>query len=96
MSGLAILIGDHQGVYIPQQFAENFISGWLTGSQWDIEVLEKGPEHESYWDVWDWVLSNAKHIDKKGNTWHLYQDGDLWAYCEELMTEEEKNNFFGE
>ncbi len=25
--------------------------------------------------------------------WCLYQDSDLWAVCEELLTEEERENF---
>jgi hypothetical protein len=28
--------------------------------------------------------------------WRLYQDGDLFCYCEKLMTDEEYYDFFGE
>lgn len=31
-----------------------------------------------------------------GHEWFLYQDGDLWAVCPELLTDEEYENFFGE
>ena len=98
MSGVEILLDSHHGVYIPQIFAENCIPGWVSGSEWDLNVLKTGPdpENDSYWDVWTWVVDNATHIDKQGNTWKLYQDGDLFAYCEELMTDEEKTNLWGE
>jgi len=39
------------------------------------------------------ILNNARYTDKNGNVWRLMQDGDLWAYCFELMTDEEKENF---
>jgi hypothetical protein len=93
MSGIEILIGDHQGVYIPQQFAS--WSNWNNISEEEKEDLSRGPDYDYYWDVWQLVLDNATHTDKDGNVWRLYQDGDLWAYCEELMTEEEKENLFG-
>ena len=96
MSGIEILISDHQGVYIPSIFAKSFSHGWTAMSEWDQQTLESGPEHDSYWDVWDWCLNNLVHTDKNGNTWRLYQDGDLFAYCEQLMTDDEYKEFFGE
>jgi len=96
MSGIEVLLSDRNGVYIPQIFAENFASGWEAMSEWDLGVLKSGPEHESYWDVWSWCTDNLIHTDKSGNKWRLYQDGDLFAICEEIMSEEEYLNFFGE
>lgn len=93
MSGIQILIGDHQGVYIPQQFAS--WAGWSGIDLNDIDLVSKGPDHEWYWEAWESIINDAFHVDKDGHHWRLYQDGDLFAYCEELMTEEEKENFFG-
>lgn len=74
-----LLITDGFGIYIPQNFAER-----ITAKEWDISaedesILLQGPDHEHYWEVWDDVLSNARFVDHAGNTWHLYQDGDLYA-----------------
>jgi hypothetical protein len=95
MSGIEILISDHWGVYIPKHFSENFIL-WDGVSDADREILESGPENELYWDVWDSVTRDATYTDSEGNVWRLHQDGDLFAYCEPLMTDEEYYNFFGD
>ena len=67
------------GVYIPQHFAESIkrecVRG-VTREQWDI--LEQGPDHESYWCAWDEVLDFAIVTDFCGVEYCLYQDGDLW------------------
>ena len=95
MSGIEILVSDSWGVYIPQRFA-------VTGANWkgisaeDHEILLAGPEHEDYWYAWEAIERDAYYTAPNGNTWRLYQDGDLWAYCEPLMTDEEYYNFFGE
>jgi hypothetical protein len=96
MSGIEILLSDRNGVYIPEIFAKNFSDGWEAMSEWDLNTLKSGPENSSYWDVWDWCLGNLIHTDKQGNTWRLWQDGDLFAYCEDLMTDNEYEEFFGE
>jgi hypothetical protein len=95
MSGIEILLSDSRGVYIPKHFSENFIL-WDGVSDADREILESGPENELYWDVWDSVTRDATYTDSEGNVWRLHQDGDLFAYCEELMTDEEYYGFFGE
>ena len=99
MSGIEILLNDSRGVYIPQTFAETFdMEGWGVSDK-DRDILLAGPdykENEFYWETWDSVLSNASYTDKNGNIWHLSQEGDLFAYCDHLMTDEEYENFFGE
>jgi len=94
MSGIQILVSDHHGVHIPQAFVENF--DWSGIDVNDINLVYKGPDHEWYWEAWESIVNDAFQIDKNGNTWKLYQDGDLFAYCEELMSDEEKKNLFGE
>jgi len=94
MSGIQILVSDHHGIYIPQVFAEQFQFSGIDVN--DINLVSKGPDHEWYWEAWESIINDAFQIDKNGNTWKLYQDGDLFAYCEELMSDEEKKNLFGE
>ena len=76
MTHAAICYADsHQGIYIPQFFAESInVEQWKYLDSEDMEILKAGPEHESYWDAWDSVLSNAETIDGRV----LWQDGDLW------------------
>lgn len=89
-----LLIDSHHGQYIPQIAAE-ILTDWDIGSQ-DLETLSAGPEDPYYWDTWDRVLNNAIRVDEDGLRWQLYQDSDLWAYCDELMTDDEYFNLFGE
>ena len=87
MSGIEILMSDNRGVYIPRDFAEGF-DGWSGINIEDLEILKKGPDVDWYWEAWDNVLNDAFHNDKDGFTWRLYQDGDLFAICDQLMTNE--------
>lgn len=99
MSGLELLLSDRRGVFIPRDFAEfdhSIRSFNIDPDDEDLQILREGPDHEHYWDAWDSVMSRAKFTDSKGNEWHLYQDGDLWLYCESLMTDNEYEDFFGE
>jgi hypothetical protein len=95
MSGIHILLSDHHGVYVPQVFANGFsMRRWHVSGK-DARLLRKGPSDEWYWETWDDVTANAWMKDGK-HIWRLYQDGDLFAYCEELMNDEEYEGFFGE
>lgn len=100
MSGLELLCDSGHGVYIPQLMAGRLHNaGWTGITAYDILAIENGPygeDSDQYWQAWQDVLYDAEFADEKGNIWRLYHDGDLWAYCEELMTDEEKINFFGE
>ena len=95
MSGISILASDSHGIFIPQ-YAASFLCNWDGVSQEDIEILNAGPDHEHYWYAWEAIERDASYTDENGNVWRLYQDGDLWAYCEALMTAEEHYNFFGD
>lgn len=94
--GLHLLVADRQGVYIPQSFAENNSYEWLGLLDEDIRILNSGPDHPEYWDAWNDVIGSAFLIDTQGNKWHLWQDGDLWAVCSDILSDEEYANFFGE
>jgi hypothetical protein len=93
------------GVYIPQYFAETANRDefkYVDENQWSI--LESGPEHESYWDIWSEVLDNAETIC--GGI--LHQDCDLWivwnqnaidainSLCESMLEYETRHNDAGE
>jgi hypothetical protein len=98
MSGVEILLDSNRGVYIPQHFAEIVKStiSWKGYDSDDIDTLLEGPGTESYWMALDNVFESAVFVDAKGNYWHLWQDGDLFAYCRKLMTDREYEDFFGE
>lgn len=92
-----LLISDRHGIYIPQLFAKNYDeSKWRNIDPEDIKILQEGPENEWYWETWDSVMDSAEYVDEDNNVYKLHQDGDVWVYCHELMTEEDKSNLFGD
>ncbi len=103
MSGVELLLSDNRGIYIPQDFVRNYdVTLWgFDADDEDIATLREGPDAEWYWDAWNNVLARAVYIrgtfrDAYGEQrWMLHQDGDLFAYCEALMTEDEYADFFG-
>jgi hypothetical protein len=97
MSGIEILVNDSWGIYIPKYFAQNFLD-WKGIDADDLAVCDAGPDVEGadYWEAWNNITSDATYTDSDGNIWRLHQDGDLFCYCEKLMTDEEYYDFFGE
>ncbi len=90
LPALRLLVDSGHGIYVPRVFARAFNHAMWTGIRpEDVAVLESGPDHAHYWETWDDVTSNAKFTEG-GYTWLLHQDGDLWAYCFELMTDAQK------
>lgn len=99
MNAIELLVSDRDGIFIPKIFAEivdSYLHLWEGLNREDIDLLLKGPEEESYWDVWNDVVQWAKHTDDHGMVWRLHQDGDLFLYCDEQMNDEEYFNFWGE
>lgn len=94
MQAMNLLLSDARGIYIPRDFVEGFDLNKFENVPHDAPLL-KDPEFEHYWDIWQDVLDNATYTEG-GRTWRLHQDGDLWLICDELMTNEEYSNFFGE
>ena len=70
-----------RGIYIPQMFTQSVKRECVAGvSAEDWAALEAGPEHDLYWDTWDWILDRAELTDPtSGQVFTLYQDGDLWC-----------------
>lgn len=97
MNGISILVSDHHGIYVPKMFAnicKDDPAKWHLTEDAIKELLD-GPDNENYWDAWDDVLTYAQYKDEDGYTWQLFQDGDLFAICTELMDSDTYYNFFG-
>lgn len=91
---IEILCDSHHGIFIPQIMINRLVDhGWQGITEENQKDLQD-PYSEWYWETWDQVLNNAYFVDGNKNTWQLWQDGDLFCYCDDLMTEEEKQNFF--
>lgn len=89
-----LLLSDARGVYIPQNFVEDFDLSKFKGiPAWAIECCLKGPETEGYWDAWTEILDSAVHHSPDGRKFTLHQDGDLWLICSEQMSDEEREAF---
>jgi hypothetical protein len=97
LAAVELLLSDARGQYIPRDFVTE-----CDPTQWGIKLgsFEKrqlsNPEKEFYWSTWESVLHRAKHKTPEGNVYRLHQDGDLYAICDELMTDDEYFNFYGE
>lgn len=85
-----LLFDGASGVYIPQRFAREIDRSRVRGvSINDYEILEAGPDHEDYWEVWDKVVRNAVLTLADGTDVVLDEiNGDLFyvekeaEYCE--------------
>lgn len=79
-----ILLSDGGGIYIPQMFATNLVFGaqpnqWQGVSAENLDILERGPEGEEYWEAWEEVLDQAFLVSGEGRKYTLGHDGDVWA-----------------
>lgn len=106
MQAIELFLSNARGVYIPRDFAEMIDRDRLKCDNGAIHELEEtldfliecdpyGEDSDLYWSEWQALIDNC-YIEHNGYTWRLWHDGDLWLYREELMTEEEKQNFFQE
>ena len=93
---MILMMSDAYGVYIPQNTMNDLTEQWQGINDEDRAICLAGTDHEQYWDAWFNILDSAFYIDDSGNKYTLHQDGDLWAICPELMTNEEYKNFFDE
>lgn len=97
-SAIVVYSDSARGIYIPQHFAETASDQWDNVTDEDRAVLRAGPEHPQYWDAWSDVLDNATYTvtaDGETYTWRLWQNGDLFATCDALMTDAEYEDFYG-
>lgn len=92
-TGIIHFLSDARGIYIPRDWMQSIDPDyWLPVSDEDKLILSD-PDHEYYWDTWHDIEQSQYTMDTNGNRWTLYQDGDLWLICPELMTLEECENF---
>ena len=94
--GLILFSDSSRGCYIPKHFSEEVVRECVTGIDLaDLDfLLQNDFWDENFWDTWHHVLDNCLVTDDHSNVYTLHHDGDLWLVCEDLMTEEEKKNFF--
>lgn len=96
----ALLLSDARGTYIPKNFVEIFdMTKWQGVSPEQVEVLLGSTDFDAnpdYWEVWQDVLNNATFTDTDGKVYRLHQDGDLWAYHAESLSNEDYLNMFDE
>ena len=94
MQSTALLLSDANGIFIPQMFCQGYaLDKWgLDETGWAVQCCLLGPYEPDYWEAWDQILNQAE-FDDRGHKFRLWQDGDLWAYCYELMDAEERRNF---
>lgn len=81
LSDAELLADSARGVTIPQFFAQTIRRDFVVNvndDEW--KILEVGPIHEHYWDIWADVLDNARLTNPDTDkTYYLYQtEGDLW------------------
>jgi len=92
LPAVALLLSDARGIYIPRDFVQGFdLTRWQGITQENIDACSN-PENEWYWDAWTSICDNATFTEN-GHVWRLEQNGDLWACCVELMSDEEKINW---
>jgi len=92
-----ILIGDSYGIYIPQEFCEQFgpRERWSDAvSQDDWDCCLKGPhDNEWYWDAWNNIEQDAVYQgdDFTGNRkgWRISQNGDVWFYSPDTVFDDD-------
>lgn len=84
-----LFLDEARGIYLPKGFAECVLRANVTGVDGhDWLILEAGPDHELYWDVWTDVCANATLTGTDGTVYTLEQDGSLFLvekageYCE--------------
>jgi hypothetical protein len=96
MRSIEVLVDGAHGIYVPKYFADMFGAHVMEHQpelKECIETLREEPDEEGYWDAWDTALSNVVLRSDDGHRCMLYQDGDLFAYCPELMTVLEAEEF---
>lgn len=102
LAAVMLLLDSNRGTYIPRDFLTDNLNApnWEHCEKWGLTQANQtqwlaacNPNHDWYWEAWDWVLNNAEFTTEDGDKFRLHQDGDLWALCFDRMSPEEKSNF---
>lgn len=77
--GSFCVIDGSAGIYLAQRFVQRCASFIVKGvTEDDAEILEQGPDHPNYFEVWEDVAKNiVLRLDKKLYT--LHEESDLFA-----------------
>lgn len=77
------IVDGQYGIHVPTRFAakfrynQSYIVLHVTPADWD--ELERGPDVDGYWDLWDEICRDAEIVDQAtGEHFTLEQDGDLF------------------
>ena len=90
------IVDGHNGIYVPQIFAEGNArwreqgeAHWIYDKE-DEQVLLAGPNHECYFETWDHVLETAEFSQAGAEAClHLGKSGDLFEATQEELDEME-------
>ena len=97
MNTIEILLDSSRGTYIPRDFAKEIGGDRFEGiDREDWLTIKRGPDDEWYWDAWNNILEHATFTDPDGRVWTLHHDGDLFLVCDEIMSDEQYEEFWGE
>ena len=97
LNSIELLLSSNHGQFIPSIFINDFdlTKFNIKLSDYDKEALQD-VYHEWYWEAWNTIENSAYLLDDNGNKYTLLLSDDLWLVCYELMTDEEKLDFFDE
>lgn len=74
---MILLVDSHHGIYCPQIAVERLLEmGLIEGSE-DTDTVLQGPDHEWYWDSWDFILSHNERLVHNEDVW-LLDEGEDW------------------
>ena len=95
MKTINLLFSSDLEPYIPRLFAKEAYRLLFDGiEQVDIDALIGEFDRDRYWEAWDNILSKATYTNSVGYVYHLYHDGDLWLVCDELLTDQEREELY--
>lgn len=96
LEAVILFLDSRRGTFIPRDFAQCIKREAVEGvnpKTLDELAKEDSPESEDYWELWQEVLANARVKHENGYVYHVHQDGDVWLYNYDLMTQQERENF---
>jgi hypothetical protein len=83
-----LLLDSNRGVYIPQNFCQEFKlkEFGLSDDDKDVKTCLNGPDDEWYWEAWYAVMDKAV-IRRDEHEWRVYHSGDVWLVRDDMPDE---------
>ena len=103
MRNINLLLDSNRGVFIPRDFATLYLDPEMTHLTIKPECVPlvnrckpviSDPNNEWYWDSWDELIDGLILVDRSGNEWGLFQNGDLWIYRISAIDTDEVTSLF--